>query len=286
MRAKGDLTLFLVAALWGSAFAAQRIAGVLGSVYFFNGARFLLASLILFSLVRRVSATREQWLWMCAAGIILFSASAFQQAGIMATTAGNAGFITSLYVIIVPFIMLVGWKEKTRWTSIMAVLLAGAGAFLLSTSGLFQFQRGDLLELVGAFFWACHVVLLGKYASKFESLSFSSGQLAVAGLLSLLTGVFFESPSLSIPLPLIGAICYTAVISLSLGYTLQIWAQKLTPPTDAAIILSLESVFSVLGGWLVLHERLVPMQFLGCVLILSALILSQLRARSKIGMEG
>ncbi len=275
MRLKADLTLFFVAILWGSAFAAQRVAGQLGSVYLFNGARFLLAALILFPFARRVKVSREQWIWMSAAGIILFAAGALQQAGLLTTSAGNAGFITSLYVVIVPFVLLVGWKEKPHPLAILAVILAGVGAFLLSTAGRFEFQIGDVFELAGALFWSFHVVLVGKFTSKFESISFSAGQLFVGSLLNFLAGILFERPDLSQSMPLIGAIVYTAFLSLGLGYTLQIWAQKHTPPTDAAILLSLESVFAVIAGWLALNEILLPIQIIGCVIIFIAVILSQ-----------
>lgn len=285
MRLKADLTLFLVAILWGSAFAAQRIAGELGSVYLFNGARFLLAAILLSPFVFRVRIPRVQWAWMGAAGAILFIASALQQAGMLTTTAGNAGFITGLYVVIVPFVMFVGWREKPHWLSVVAVVMAGIGAYLLSTAGRFQMQPGDLLELIGAFFWSFHVVLLGKYASKFESISFSAGQMFIASILNFLVGLFLEHPDLSHPAPLLGAIVYTAVISLGLGYTLQIWGQRHTPPTDAAIILSLESVFAVIAGWLVLSERLAPIQITGCVIIFLAVLLSQVKAWSKMDPE-
>lgn len=286
MRLKADLLLFLVAILWGSAFAAQRVAGQLGSVYLFNGARFLLAALILFPFIRRMKIAREQWLWMSAAGTVLFIGSAFQQTGLLTTTAGNAGFITGLYVVIVPFVMFIGWREKPHWLAVAAVVLAGLGAFLLSTGGRFEVRTGDALELAGALFWAFHVVLLGKFASKFEAISFSAGQLLIGSVLNFMAGILFERPDLSQPLPLVGAIVYTAFISLGLGYTLQIWGQKHTPPTDAAIILSLESVFAVIAGWLVLNERLASIQVLGCIIIFAAVILSQAKGWGKIEMEG
>ncbi len=281
MRLRADLTLFLVAILWGSAFAAQRVAAELGSVYFFNGARFLLAALLLLPFIRHIKVSRGQWLWMSAAGVVLFTAGALQQAGLLTTTAGNAGFLTSLYVVFVPFVMFLGWKEKPHWSAAVAVILAAAGAFLLSTSGHFQLRIGDALELAGAGFWSLHVVLAGKFASRYDSISFSAGQLVVAGLLNFSTGVFFETPNLANPFPLIGAILYTAVFSIGLGYTLQIWGQKHTPPTDAAVLLSLEAVFAVLSGWLLLREQLVPVQLLGCFLILAAVIFSQARGWSK-----
>ncbi len=286
MRLKADLTLLLVAILWGSAFAAQRVAGQFGSVFFFNAVRFLLAGLILLALRLRMRPSRQQLLWMLAAGTILFFGGGLQQAGLVTTTAGNAGFITSLYVVIVPFVMLVGWGERPHWLAILAVLLAGAGAFLLSTGGEMHVQAGDALELAGAVFWAMHVVVLGKFASKFDAISFSAGQLLVGSLLNFGAAAVFERGNLVLPLPVVEAILYTALISLGLGYTLQIWGQKHTPPTDAAILLSLESVFAVLGAWILLRESLSAVQVLGCVIILAAVVLSQARGWGNIELEG
>jgi drug/metabolite transporter (DMT)-like permease len=286
MHLKADLTLLLVAILWGSAFAAQRIAGELGSVFFFNAARFLLAGLILLAISLRTRITREQLLWVSVTGTILFLAGALQQAGLLTTTAGNAGFITSLYVVLVPLVMLIGWSERPHWLAIVAVLLAAVGAFLLSTGGHLQFQRGDLFELVGAIFWSFHVVVVGKFSPKFNAISFSAGQLLVASALNWIAAALFEHLHMDFSGPMLGAIFYTAVVSLGIGYTLQIWGQRHTPPTDAAILLSLESVFAVVGAWVVLDERLSAIQIAGCAIILVAVLLSQARGWGKIALEG
>jgi drug/metabolite transporter (DMT)-like permease len=278
MRFKADLTLFLVALLWGSAFVAQRVAGQEGSVYFFNAARFLLGAALLLPFARkRFPFPRPQGLWMLAGGAVLFIASALQQAGIRYTTAGNAGFITSLYVVLVPLFLLAGWRERPHWLVFVGLLLAVLGAFLLSTGGKLHIQPGDGLEFAGAFFWALHVVILGKFAKRYDPLSFSLGQFVVAGLLNFLAGLYFEQFGLIDLEVVLGAVIYTAIVSIGLGYTLQVWAQHHTPPTDAALILSLESVFAVLSGWLVLGERLVWIQIAGCFLILSGVVLAQIR---------
>ncbi len=289
MRLKADLTLLLVAVIWGSAFVAQRVAGQLGSVYLFNGARYLLAALVVLPLAMRVRRTgllshasplyrmpREQYKWMFVAGFILFMGSALQQVGLLYTSAGNAGFITSLYVVFVPIVLFLLWRERFQWMAIVAVALAGIGAFLLSTGGRFEFQKGDAIEVVGALFWTLHVIVLGKYALMFDSISFSVGQLVVCGVLNVGVGIFAEH-MFSFSLPIFFAIAYTAFFSLALCYTLQIWAQKHTAPADAALILSLESVFSVISGWLILHETLVAIQVLGCALIFVAVLVSQFK---------
>ena len=286
MRLKADITLFVISIIWGSAFVAQRVAGQLGSVYLFNGARYLLAGLIVLPFIKmKASISREQYKWMFAAGFLLFLAAALQQVGIVYTTAGNAGFITSLYVVLVPVVIFIGWRERPHWLAVVAVGLAVGGAYLLSTGGRlalsliegFEVRIGDALELVGALFWALHVALLGKFASRFDPMSFSAGQLIICGILNLILGLFVEEPMFTKPLA--GAIIYTAVLSLGLCYTLQVWAQKHTPPADAALILSLESVFAVVSGWLLLNEKLAPVQIFGCFLIFVAVMLSQFKER-------
>ena len=282
MRLKADLTLLMVSIIWGSAFVAQRVAGQLGSVYWFNAARYLLAALVVLPFVLRadrastLAKPREQYYWMFVAGLLLFVGSALQQVGLVYTTAGNAGFITSLYVVLVPLVLFLFWREKLDWISIVAVALAGVGAFFLSTGGQFEGRAGDLIELTGALFWTFHVIVLGKYASNFDAMSFSVGQLVVCGLLNLGMGALIEKPMQLNP-ALLGAIGYTAFFSLGLCYTLQVWAQRHTPPADAALILSLESVFAVISGWFLLDEGLAPMQIFGCVLIFVAVLFSQLK---------
>lgn len=284
MRLKADLSLLLVAIIWGSAFVAQRLAGQMGSVYLFNATRYLLAAVVVLPFAmkgkgrpnRINTIPRDQYKWMFVAGFVLFLGSALQQVGMVYTTAGNAGFITSLYVVFVPVVLFLIWREKLHWISIVAVLLAGVGAFFLSTGGRYEVRTGDVIELVGALFWTLHVIVLGKYALRFESMSFSVGQLVVCGALNLGGGLFARE-SIALDLPLLGAIAYTALFSLGLCYTLQVWAQRHTPPADAALILSLESVFAVVSGWFLLDERLAPIQILGCVLIFVAVLLSQLK---------
>jgi drug/metabolite transporter (DMT)-like permease len=284
MRIKADLTLLLVSIIWGSAFVAQRVAGQMGGVYYFNGARYLLAALAVLPVAWRVwraanpprEMPREQYKWMLIAGFFLFAGSALQQAGMVYTTAGNAGVITALSVVLVPVALFFFWREKPHWLSIVAVGLAGVGAYLLSTGGRFEVHAGDVLELIGALFWTFHVIILGKFASKFEPMSFSVGQLIVCGLLNLGLGAFIE-PIPAVNGSLLFAVVYTALFSLGLCYTLQVWAQRHTPPADAALILSLESVFAVISGWLLLDERLAALQVFGCVLIFAAVLLSQFK---------
>jgi drug/metabolite transporter (DMT)-like permease len=278
MRLKADLLLFMVAIIWGTAFVAQGIAGQYKVAYLFNGVSFMLAAVILIPFVpRNKKISKDQWMWMFAAGIILFMASAMQQVGMLFTKVANASFLTSLYAVFTPFLLWLGFREKPHWLDMVAVTLAGIGAFLLSTSGKFEVQPGDLIELIGSLFWALHFVLLGKFASKFESVSFAVGQFLIGGFINFVIGLFVEDISILSALPLLGAILYRATLSIGIGYTLQVWGQKHTPPTDAALILGLEAVFAVIAAWILLDQFLVPVQIVGCVIIFAGVLISQLK---------
>lgn len=278
MRLKADLLLFMVAIIWGTAFVAQSIAGRYQVAYLFNGVSFMLAALILIPFIPRgQKLSAEQWNWMLIAGLLLFAATAMQQVGLLYTKVANASFLTSLYAVFTPFLLWLGFRERPHWLDMIAVALAGIGAFMLSTSGRFEAQPGDLLELLGSIFWALHFVVLGKYASKFESISFASGHFFISGFINFVIGLFFEDMSILAALPLLGAILYRATLSIGIGYTLQVWGQKHTPPTDAALILGLEAVFAVIAAWLLLDQSLILIQILGCVLIFIAVLISQFK---------
>jgi drug/metabolite transporter (DMT)-like permease len=219
-----------------------------------------------------------QWKWMLIAGVILFIATALQQVGLLYTKVANAGFLTSLYAVVTPFLLWLGFRERPHWMDLVAVIAATIGAYLLSTAGNgFQFQDGDSLEIIGAIFWGLHFVVLGKFASRFEPISFASGHFFVTGLLNFLMGLAFEHLGQLTPLPLMGAILYRAALSIGIGYTLQVWGQNHTPPTDAALILGLEAVFAVIAAWLALGQGVLPVQLMGCGIILAAVMFSQLK---------
>jgi drug/metabolite transporter (DMT)-like permease len=278
MRLKADLTLLGVTVIWGSAFAVMRMAAGHGTVFILNGLRFLLGALLLLPFVKlRGAFNRGNLVYVALAGFALFMGIGLQQTGLVTTTAGNAGFITSLYVVIVPLISWILWKERPSSLTGVAVVMALAGGFLLSTGGSFQVRFGDVLVFIGSFFWAMHVVVVGKVQGKMEALPFAMGQFAVCGLLGLVTGLFSEHPSQSNMLTLIPAILYTGIFSIAIGFTLQVVAQKHTPANDAALIMSLESVFAVLFGWLFIRESLLLIQIAGCILILAAVVLVQVK---------
>lgn len=278
MRLKADLLLFMVAIIWGTAFVAQGIAGQYGIAYLYNGVSFMLAGVILLPFIPKgIQIPKAQWLWMLIAGVVLCIATALQQVGLLFTKVANASFLTSLYAVFTPFLLWIGFRERPHWIDLIAVSLAGIGAFMLSTGGQMQIQPGDGLELSGSLFWALHFVVLGKYASRFESISFAAGHFIISGFINFVIGLFVEDVSTLSALPLLGAILYRATLSIGIGYTLQVWGQKHTPPTDAALILGLEAVFAVLAAWLILKQTLFPVQIIGCVMIFVAVLVSQFK---------
>lgn len=279
-RLSADFVLLLVAVIWGSAFAVQRVAAQYFDVFTFSGLRFLLAGLILLPLaIRHEHPSLGKKLWLVVlAGAILFLAGGLQQAGLELTTAGNAGFITSLYVVFVPLVLWLLWREKIGWVSWAAAGLAVMGSLLLSTAGRLHIARGDLLELLGALMWALHVILISRVVHKLGVLTLSAGQYLSAGVLnlavSLITGQSFAGLASAW-----WVIAYIGILSTTIGYTLQVLGQKYAPATDAAIVLSTEAVFAAFFGYLFLSEELSLLQLFGCVLILGAITLTQLRAR-------
>ena len=280
MRFKADLLLMLVAVLWGSGFVFMRQAAGHGTILLLNGSRFLLGGLLLLPFTRLKGAINQSnILYVCLAGFALFCASLFQQAGLVTTTAGNAGFITSLYVVIVPILLWVLWRERPSSLifTCLAVLLAIIGGFLLSTGGSFRVRIGDVLILICSFFWAMHVIVVGRGQVKIEPLPFALGQFLVCGALNLVAGAIVERPTGGEMLFVLPAIIYTGVFSVALGFTFQVIAQKHTSPYDAALILCLESVFAAVFGGIFLHEGLLPIQLTGCALILIALVLVQIK---------
>jgi drug/metabolite transporter (DMT)-like permease len=272
--------LLLATVLWGSAFAVMRVAAGHNVIFLLNGLRFLLGGLLIFLLpAARVKGafTRQNLPYVAMAGLALFVATAFQQAGLAGTTAGNASFITSLYVVLVPVFMWIVWRERPSPLLGLAVVMAAAGGFLLSTAGSFSVKSGDLLILCSSFFWGLHVIVVGKARGKIAAIPFAFSQFIFTGVLNLITGAVLERPTLTEMSIVLPAILYTAVFSIAGGFTLQVLGQEHTPTSDAALILCLESVFGAFFGWLFLSEAFLPVQIIGCVLILAAVGMVQVK---------
>lgn len=282
MRLKADLTLVLVAAIWGSGFIAQRLATTQLSTNYFNGGRFLLGSMVLLAiaLVRdgKPKVTRAELPWMILAGGLLFAAAWLQQTGLITTTVSNASFITGMYVVLVPLMLMIVWKKRVSWFSWLTVIMAAVGVMLLSLQGEFRLARGDALELMGAVLWALHVIVIGRLAGQgADVLWFSITQFGVCGLLNLLPALAVDPQGAGNLFTSWPVVVYAGLVPTAIGYTLQVAGQKYAPPVDAAIILSLEAVFGTLFGYLFLQELLSPRQLFGCALMLAAMILAQVR---------
>lgn len=281
-RYQADGVLLLTAAIWGGGFAAQRIAAQYLGPLMINGIRFLLAAAVLFPLTRfRLRITRSILPGVILAGGLLTFATNFQQLGLRYTTAGNAGFITSLYVILVPFLLWAFWHERVGWPTFAAAGIAVIGMFFINTGGILRFSSGDLLELAGAVFWALHVIVIGIMVRRMDVLSFSIGQFAICGIVNLLFGLFFEPFTVNAILSSGWALLYAGILSGGIGYTLQSLGQKYSPSSDAALILSLEAVFAALFGFIFLQEIASKSQLIGYALILAAIVLAQVMRTGK-----
>ncbi len=277
---KSDILLLLAAIIWGFAFVAQRAGMEHIGPFLFNGIRFALGSVVLIPLIM-IRNTGEKitsgslLLPGLIAGVAIFMGVSFQQVGIVYTTAGKAGFITGLYVIIVPILgLFLGKKSGTGvWAGAM---LAVVGLYLLSVKTGLKMERGDLLVLIGALFWAVHVHLIGHFAPRMDTIKLAFLQFLTVSFLSTLTALAFERINIHQILAAWIPIIYAGVFSAGIAYTLQVVAQRDAHPSHAAIILSMETVFAVLGGWVILGERLSVREFMGCGLMFAGMIISQL----------
>jgi drug/metabolite transporter (DMT)-like permease len=279
--------LLLTAAIWGFAFVAQRLGNAYMGPFTFNAIRFSLGAVALVPLLlwqRKKGVDRPQvplrkLVWpMLAIGVILFAGASLQQVGLLGTTAGKAGFITGLYVILVPLLALT-WGRRTHAAHWIGAVLAVVGLYLLSVKSGFSISPYDLIVLVGAFVWAGHVHLIDRYAGQVGPVRLAMVQFAITGLLSGIVALLFEDVSVSAIAAGIWPILYGAFLSVGLAYTLQIVAQRTADPAHAAIILSLEGAFAALGGWLVLQETLSARGLLGCALMLAGTLVSQVLGR-------
>lgn len=285
---RSDILLFVTATIWGFAFVAQRVGMEDVGPFTFNGIRFALGSLVLLPVIL-FTAKRKGELQNSArpdkpgkmlkvallTGGLLFAGSSCQQVGLVYTTAGNAGFITGLYVVLVPLLGL-SFGQKSSKGAWLGALCATAGLYLLSVTKDFTISGGDLLELLGAFFWAGHVLVIGRYSPSMDSLRLALFQNMACAVLSLITAGYIEVITAESMRSATWPILYGGVISVGIAYTLQIVGQKEAPSSHAAIIMSLESVFAAIGGWLILSEHLSTRQYIGCGLMLLGMLVSQL----------
>ena len=290
---KSNALLLITAAIWGFAFVAQRVGMDYLGPFTFNAARFTLGSLSLLPLllISRGERTASENILPRAglklivfggfsAGFMLFMGISLQQVGLVYTTAGKAGFITSLYVVIVP-IMALFWKQSTNPGTWLGAVLATMGLYLLGVTGRFTVEFGDLLEFFCAFFWAAQVLIIGWLSPKIQSVKLAFTQFVVCAVLSLIAAVIFEDISWDALVQASWPILYSGIFSSGVAFTFQVMAQRHTHPAHASIIMSLEAVFAAIGGWLLLNEILSMRGLMGCGLMLAGMLLSQLWSRIK-----
>ena len=283
---KTDLLMLIAAAIWGFAFVAQREGMETMGPFLFSGVRFLIGVVALSPVVWFLSKKPQQThkaevsakkliFAGTVAGLLLFGGISFQQVGLQYTTAGKAGFITGLYIFFVPLIGLF-LGQKTGSGTWLGATIALFGLYLLSIKEDFSIAEGDLLQLICAVFFAAHVLVIGYLAKRMDTLKLSLVQYLVCGFISLLIAIAIEMISWDMIVATAIPLLYAGIMSTGIAYTLQVVAQQHAHSSHAAIILSLEGAFAVLGGWLLLDEHLPARGLLGCTLMLTGMFLSQL----------
>ena len=292
--------LLITAIIWGSAFVAQK-AGTVLEPFTYNGIRNLIGGIALIPVIMifsKKSDTDKKALTeaekqaekktliiggvLC--GIFICIASSLQQFGLyFETDAGKAGFITTLYIVIVPILGLFLGK-KVRPITWLCVLLGAVGFYFLTMAGKgggFHLETGDFFVLLCAFVFSCHILLIDHFSPKCDGIKLSCIQFLTAGVICIILMFIFEHPDMSQILSCWGPILYCGIMSSGVAYTLQVVAQKYAEPTAASLILSLESVFAVLSGALFMGERLTGLEILGCCIIFVAVIVAQLPSKEE-----
>lgn len=282
---KSVFILLLTAAIWGFAFVAQRVGMQHVGAFTFNGVRFALGSLSLLPVIyffgkkskeenkeeADIKTTIKSGI---IAGSVLFIAASLQQIGLIYTTAGKAGFITSLYIVLVP-ILGIFLKQKTHITTWIGAFIAVAGLYFLSINESFTIEFGDFLEIIGAFFWAIHIQLIDKFVKNVNAIKLSSVQFATCSIFSLITAFIIEDVNVVGISNALIPILYGGIMSAGVAYTLQAVGQKHAKPSHAAIALSMEAVFAAIGGILLLSESLPLKGYLGCTLMMVGMLITQ-----------
>lgn len=285
---QGIFCLLTATIIWGSTFIAQSVGMDLIEPFTFQAVRCGLAVpfllLVIFILDRGKSAkgaSTQSWknpaLWKAGliCGFALFVASGLQQIGLVYTTAGKAGFITAMYIVLVPVLGLLLGKRPSPalWIS---VILAIVGMYLLSCVGANQINSGDLCLMIGALFYAIQILLIDHFAGDLDGVKLNCIQSLVCAALSAGAMVILETPDWELICQCWLPLCYAGILSMGVAYSLQILGQQRMDPTPASLIMSLESVFAALCGWLILHESMRPWELVGCTLVFVAVILAQI----------
>ena len=286
--------LILTAFIWGTAFVAQSVGMDFLEPFTFNGVRSLIGGIVLLPcifLIRRINArsgeaekaegTRKDLvLGGILCGLLLFAASSLQQIGIVYTTAGKAGFITAFYIVIVP-VLGIFLHKRIGWKVWAAVVMALAGLYFLCMTEELTVGKGDLYIFLCALIFSVHILVIDHFSPRVDGVKMSCIQFFTCGIVSLIPMFAWETPGVDNLLAGWMPLLYAGVLSCGVAYTLQVVGQKNVNPAVASLILSLESCFSVLAGWLILGEKLTMREFAGCVLMFAAIILAQLPESKK-----
>lgn len=292
---RANLLLLLTAMIWGAAFVAQSVSMDYIGPFTFLCSRSILGGVVLLPVIalmdkkkdtdeKEEPANHKKTLLMggLACGVALFVASAFQQIGIQETTAGKAGFITAMYMVLVPIAgLFLGKKTGGKVWGAVAVALVGMYLLCFSGGGLGAINRGDLMEMVCALGFTVHILVIDHFSGRVDGVKMSCIQFFVCGVLAFFAMIIFEEPNVQDILAAWMPIVYAGLMSSGVGYTLQIVAQKDTDPTVASLLMSLESVFSLVFGWILLHEAMSARELIGCVLMFAAIVWVQLPERRK-----
>ena len=293
MKIKNGIMLVLTAFIWGTAFVAQSVGMDYLGPFTFNGVRSLIGGAALLPCIWLFQkgkgkatekpsrgARKELIAGGIACGLLLFAASSLQQIGIQYTTAGKAGFITAFYIVIVP-VLGIFIHKKINGKVWGAVAIALAGLYFLCITEKFAVGKGDILIFLCALVFSIHILVIDYFSPKVDGVKMSCIQFFVCGIVSLPPMFFTETPKIGAIVEGWAPLLYAGVLSCGVAYTLQIIGQKNVNPAVASLILSLESCFSVLAGWMVLGEKLSMRESVGCVLMFAAIILAQLPDRKK-----
>lgn len=292
---RANLLLLLTAMIWGAAFVAQSVSMDYVGPFTFLCTRSILGGVVLLPVIavmgkrkQKKSAEKSEsrrilFLGGICCGIMLFIGSALQQVGIQYTTAGKAGFITAMYMVLVPICGLFFGKRPggKTWAAVV-VALVGMYLLCLYGSGIQNLSKGDLLEMLCALGFTAHILVIDHFSPKVDGVKMSCIQFFVCGILAGIFMLILETPSWESIRAAAMPILYAGILSSGVGYTLQIVAQKDTQPTVASLLMSLESVFSLIFGWILLKEAMSGVELLGCVLMFAAIIWVQLPEKKKI----
>ena len=291
MKLRADLILLLAAIIWGFAFVAQRIGMDYVGPFTYNGVRFALGTIVLLPFLFIYASKKEPLikvshhadrrkiiLGSLMTGLFLFGGVALQQSGLQHTTAGKAGFITGLYVVFVPIVGLL-FGQRSHFTIWIGAILSLAGLYLLSMTSGFTIAPGDKLVLYCAIVFTFHVLFIAWLSPLMNSFLLAVIQFSICALLNLVIAFAIEPVNMASIMQAWLPIAYGGILSVGVAYTLQVIAQKTAHPAYASIILSLEAVFAVIGGWLLLHEQLTQRMLIGCLLMLVGMVGVQVRWR-------